>query len=278
MRAFIILTSLSHLAMALTIPTKPKKRALASGVTIYSCTTPGTVALTFDDGPFVYTESVLDQLASAGFKATFFLNGYNLGNIEDYQSTVDRMINEGHQVASHTYGHPDLATLADFDVEQQMALLSNQFIHMIGKDPVYMRPPYFSFSDRTLGVLGQLGYKVIIADIDTNDWQYSAFGGAEASVDSYNYGLSQGGSIVLMHDVHQNTVENILPRIIQATRRSGKRAVTVGECLGDPETNWYRGSGGSEGSQTTPTPEWNSTGSHIPVVVHTPAPERLALI
>lgn len=125
------------------------------------------------------------------------------------------------------YGHPDLATLADFDVEQQMALLSNQFIHMIGKDPVYMRPPYFSFSDRTLGVLGQLGYKVIIADIDTNDWQYSSFGGAEASVDSYNYGLSQGGSIVLMHDVHQNTVENILPRIIQATRRSGKRGKSI---------------------------------------------------
>ena len=102
MRAFIILTTLSHLVTALTIPTQPKKRALTSGVTIYSCTTPGTVALTFDDGPFVYTESVLDQLASAGFQATFFLNGYNLGNIEDYQSTVDRMINEGHQVASHT--------------------------------------------------------------------------------------------------------------------------------------------------------------------------------
>ena len=125
------------------------------------------------------------------------------------------------------YGHPDLATLADFDVEQQMALLSNQFIHMIGKDPVYMRPPYFSFSDRTLGVLGQLGYKVIIADIDTDDWKYSSFGGAEPSLDSYNYGLSHGGSIVLMHDVHQNTVENILPRIIQATQKSRKRGKSI---------------------------------------------------
>ncbi|RGP73148.1 chitin deacetylase [Fusarium longipes] len=277
MRNLIILASFSHLAAALTIPTYPKKRALSAGFAIYSCTTPGTVALTFDDGPFIYTESVLDQLASAGFQATFFLNGYNLGNIEDYQSTVDRMINEGHQVASHTYGHPDLAVLNDYDVEQQMALLSNQFTYMIGKDPVYMRPPYFSFSDRTLRVLGQLGYKVIIADIDTDDWRYSSFGGAEPSLDAYNAGLSTGGSIVLMHDVHQNTVDNILPLVIQATQRSGKRAVTVGECLGDPETNWYRVSG--ESGRTSQTNEWNGTETQNNlVVVHTPAPERLAMI
>jgi peptidoglycan/xylan/chitin deacetylase (PgdA/CDA1 family) len=277
MRGLTLLASLSHLATTLTIPTYPKKRALSAGFAIYSCTTPGTVALTFDDGPFVYTDSVLDQLASVGFQATFFLNGYNLGNIEDYQYTVDRMINEGHQVASHTYGHPDLAGLNDYDVEQQMALLSNEFTYMIGKDPVYMRPPYFSFSDRTLQVLGQLGYKVIIADIDTDDWRYSSFGGAEPSLDAYNSGLSDGGSIVLMHDVHKNTVQNILPRIIQATLQSGRKAVTVGECLGDPESNWYRVSGGSgTGSQTT---EWNITESHNDVVVvHTPAPEKLKVV
>jgi peptidoglycan/xylan/chitin deacetylase (PgdA/CDA1 family) len=53
------------------------------GVIINDCTTPGTVALTFDDGPFIYTESVLNQLAAAGAKATFFVNGQNWGNIYD---------------------------------------------------------------------------------------------------------------------------------------------------------------------------------------------------
>lgn len=165
-----------------------------------------------------------------------------------------------------------------------MSLLSNEFINIIGKYPVYMRPPYFSFNARTLGVLGQLGYKVIIADIDTNDWQYSSFGGAEPSLASYYAGLNDGGSIVLMHDVHQNTVQNILPRIIQATLQTGKRgklcvssskmrltnsylAVTVGECLGDPETNWYRGG-------ATQTPEWNGTDTQVVPVIQTPAPER----
>jgi peptidoglycan/xylan/chitin deacetylase (PgdA/CDA1 family) len=103
MRSLIILASLCHLTSSLSIPVYPKKREVSAGFAIYSCTQPNTIALTFDDGPFVYTDSVLDQLASAGMRATFFLNGYNIGNIVDYQSTVNRMIEEGHQVASHTY-------------------------------------------------------------------------------------------------------------------------------------------------------------------------------
>ncbi|KAF5630033.1 chitin deacetylase [Fusarium sp. NRRL 52700] len=267
MRSLALLASFCHLTSTLSIPVYPKKRDVSPGVAIYSCTQPNTIALTFDDGPFVYTDSVLDQLASAGIAATFFLNGYNIGNIMDYQPTVNRMLQEGHQVASHTYGHPDLAGLSDSDVEQQMSLLSNEFINIIGKYPVYMRPPYFSFNARTLAVLGQLGFKVIIADIDTNDWQYSSFGGAEPSIAAYYAGLNNGGSIVLMHDVHQNTVENILPRIIQATLQSGKRAVTVGECLGDPETNWYQGG-------ATQAPEWNATNTQVITVIETPAPEN----
>jgi peptidoglycan/xylan/chitin deacetylase (PgdA/CDA1 family) len=264
MRVLLILALLSQLAAPLTLPVYPKKRDVSPGVAIYSCTQEGTVALSFDDGPFVYTDSVLDQLAAVGFKATFFINGYNIGNIADYQPTVSRMVDEGHQVASHTYGHPDLAGLQDSDIEQQMSLLDNEISLIIGKSPVYMRPPYFSFTDQTLRVLGQLGYKVIIADIDTNDWQFSS-GGVEAPLDAYYTGLNNGGSIVLMHDVHQNTVENILPLIIKATLESGRRAVTVGECLGDPGTNWYR-TGGSQ------TAGWNSSDSQSAPVAQTPMP------
>jgi peptidoglycan/xylan/chitin deacetylase (PgdA/CDA1 family) len=127
-----------------------------------------------------------------------------------------------YMLIAQSYGHPDLAGLQDSDIEQQMSLLDNEISLIIGKSPVYMRPPYFSFNDQTLRVLGQLGYKVIIADIDTNDWQFSS-GGVEAPLDAYYTGLNNGGSIVLMHDVHQNTVENILPLIIKATLESGRR-------------------------------------------------------
>lgn len=74
----------------------------APGQVYSGCSVPNTVALTFDDGPFTYTDGVLDALAAAGMKATFFVNGQNWGSIFEYSSTVQRMVNEGHQVGSHT--------------------------------------------------------------------------------------------------------------------------------------------------------------------------------
>ncbi|MBE3047794.1 polysaccharide deacetylase family protein [Candidatus Bathyarchaeota archaeon] len=77
-----------------------QKRAAAP--VIVSCSEPNTIALTFDDGPFAYTDEVLDLFEAAGMKATFFVNGKNWGNIYDYEDTVRRTIAEGHQIGSHT--------------------------------------------------------------------------------------------------------------------------------------------------------------------------------
>lgn len=75
------------------------------GVYIHHCYVPGVVALTFDDGPYIYTEELLDILAQYGAKATFFVNGHNLAGNE---WLIQRVVNEGHQLASHTYvKHPN---------------------------------------------------------------------------------------------------------------------------------------------------------------------------
>jgi peptidoglycan/xylan/chitin deacetylase (PgdA/CDA1 family) len=78
------------------------EKRLAIGTVIEKCTVAGVVALTFDDGPSVYTETLLDLLKTNNQKATFFVNGQNYDNINNYASTIQRMITEGHQVASHT--------------------------------------------------------------------------------------------------------------------------------------------------------------------------------
>jgi len=81
-----------------------RQSALPYGMVLYSCTQPNTIALTFDDGPYIYTDTVLDKLKAAGQRATFFLNGNNpsFGYIYNFNSTVARYMAEGHQVASHT--------------------------------------------------------------------------------------------------------------------------------------------------------------------------------
>jgi peptidoglycan/xylan/chitin deacetylase (PgdA/CDA1 family) len=78
------------------------KRSLPVGQVIYSCTVPGTVALTFDDGPYDYTIDLLNELEAAGHRVTFFQNGQNYGYIYDYATTLQRQIAGGHQIGSHT--------------------------------------------------------------------------------------------------------------------------------------------------------------------------------
>lgn len=95
------------------------------GLQIYSCTVPGVIAPGFDDGPWIYSEDILDRygahglfespfrsvplltcmrfrMEAANFKATWFVNGQNKGYIYDYNSTLHRMISLGHQIGSHT--------------------------------------------------------------------------------------------------------------------------------------------------------------------------------
>jgi hypothetical protein len=43
-----------------------------------------------------------------------------------------------------------------------------------------------------------------------------------------------------MHDIHQDTVNILVPWVIDQVRTFGYQTVTVGECLGDPAENWYR--------------------------------------
>jgi peptidoglycan/xylan/chitin deacetylase (PgdA/CDA1 family) len=79
-----------------------RRQNVPVGTIITSCAVPGTIAVAFDDGPYIYTDQVLDTLAGSGIQATFFVNGNNYASIYDYASTIQRMIDEGHQVASHT--------------------------------------------------------------------------------------------------------------------------------------------------------------------------------
>lgn len=73
------------------------------GKIITSCTTPKSFALSFNDGPFQFTTTLLDLLKNANIKATFFIKGDNFGKISESKTEVQRILNEGHQIGSHTY-------------------------------------------------------------------------------------------------------------------------------------------------------------------------------
>ncbi len=77
---------------------------------------PGTVALTFDDGPSEYTATVLSLLDKYDAKGTFFICGANnikgqIDRVDEWGEVLQRMLDGGHQLASHTWSHYDLSKI-----------------------------------------------------------------------------------------------------------------------------------------------------------------------
>jgi peptidoglycan/xylan/chitin deacetylase (PgdA/CDA1 family) len=218
------------------------------GVVIEHCTVPGVVALTFDDGPFIYTEHVLDLLDQYDAKATFFINGENWSRaINDFSTPwpqiLRRMDGAGHQIGSHTWSHADLST-SDAQVrEYQIVELEKALFHVIGKAPTYLRPPYGSCTDDCLADTERLGYHVVNFDVDPKDYMHNDPDDIGSAMENFSRALDErqwGDSfLVLSHDSLRTTAESLVPYMLMEIKQRGYRAVTVGECLGDPAENWY---------------------------------------
>lgn len=229
---------------------RPELGSVPYGELITTCNDPGAVALTFDDGPWEYTSDLLDILSDYDAEATFFVCGGNMGGdgqITDYghPALLRRMVDEGHQVGTHTWAHADLTTVDEYGILDQLLLNEQALVQALGRIPTYFRPPYFSTNDDVLDTVGQLGYHVINAGVDTNDWK----GDYDAARQAFSQAVQQGpwgdgsgggGKIVLAHDIHERTVHELAAFMIEQARGAGFRLVTVGECMGDPEENWYR--------------------------------------
>jgi peptidoglycan/xylan/chitin deacetylase (PgdA/CDA1 family) len=97
-----------------------------------------------------------------------------------------------------------------------MTQLETAMLSIIGVFPTYMRIPYFSYNDAVLSTLGGLGYHIIQCDIDTLDWS------SEANAPStFQAGLDAGGTITLAHDPLEQTVDNLVPYMINAIKAKG---------------------------------------------------------
>ncbi|KAI5794851.1 hypothetical protein FPQ18DRAFT_377441 [Pyronema domesticum] len=219
------------------------------GSWIYGCNKPGVVALTYDDGPWEHTSALLDILKKNNVRVTFFVNGHNFGSPIDVDPTktplVKRMINEGHQVASHSWRHENLANMNSVEITNEMARMEQYFTKTIGKYPTYMRPPYYSCDDGCMQTMSTLGYHVINSNIDTKDFDHNTPATIQTSKDIFADSISAGipandGWIALAHDVHHTTVHSLTQHMINVFKQKGYTAATVGDCLNDPPSNWYR--------------------------------------
>ena len=177
------------------------------------------IALTFDDGPGKHTERLLDLLKANNAKATFFMVGQNIGG--EYGHLVERMIEDGHELGNHTYDHADLTSLNGDDLRWELDKVDEALGQISpGAKTVLTRPPYGANNEE---VMEAINMPAVFWNMDTNDWQTR---NAEKIVEVVMG--TKAGDVILMHDIHQETVdacEMVIPKLIAA----GFELVTVDE-------------------------------------------------
>ena len=182
---------------------------------------PRYVALTFDDGPRPgSTERLLAGLRDRGARATFFLIGEQ---VQIYPELVQMIGAEGHQVGNHTWGHVSLQGLDTAkslaEVKRTDALLQK----ILGPGAYWVRPPYGRVDK---SVLQQLSVPVIKWSVDPRDWESR---NTQAVVDAVMETVTDG-SIILLHDIYETSVEAAL-ELIDLLEPQGYRFVTVEQLL-----------------------------------------------
>ena len=191
------------------------------------------VALTFDDGPGPSTGAVLDALAAARARATFFVLGRQ---VERHPAMVPRMVDEGHQVASHGYDHGILVFRGAGHVADQLRRTERAVAAAAGDGvltPLFRAPHGFRGPATTLAAR-RAGYR-------TAAWTRGVFDSAEpgaAAIARRSARALAPGTVLLLHDAdgwapgrtRQQTAD-ALPEICRAARARGLDLVTMDTLL-----------------------------------------------
>jgi len=163
-----------------------------------------TVHITFDDGPNLrYTDEILTLLKEEHVKANFFMVGRN---IEMYPHMVKRVVNEGHDIGGHSMTHKEL-TKIPFD-QAKLEIYESMMLVNMYQDTKLFRFPYGSFDKRLSSYVKSLGYKNIYWDVDTTDWKYKD---KDVIYKKFKVRIAEAkdGAIILMHDIHPQTVGSL---------------------------------------------------------------------
>jgi peptidoglycan/xylan/chitin deacetylase (PgdA/CDA1 family) len=187
----------------------------------------GVVALTFDAG----TEGggaapqVLDILRERGLRVTFFLSGHW---VDHNPELAQQMVADGHEIANHSYDHPDLTHLSDDQIVWELDYTDQVVSDVMGVHTrPYFRPPFGARNRRVLEVAAASGFRSIYWSLDSGDWLPRATAGAVAGK-ILRY--AEPGDIVVEH-VGSEATAAALPVVLDEFDRRGWRVGTVSEVL-----------------------------------------------
>lgn len=182
---------------------------------------PPKIALTFDDGPNArYTPLLLEGLRERGIPATFFLIGEN---IEGNEELLQQMSEDGHLIGNHTWDHVQLDKVPTQQARLEIEKTNNRIYEITGVYPSYVRPPFGAWiKDMELSV----SMFPVFWDVDTLDWKSQNIDAILSIAREH----VQDGSIILMHDGYQTSVDAAL-KIADLFTQKGYCFVTADQLL-----------------------------------------------
>jgi peptidoglycan-N-acetylglucosamine deacetylase len=194
-RQVVVAAAVDELVLVGTRPAPPAPPAASGqGAVVY---------LTFDDGPHpTYTPQLLDLLAAAGARATFFVLGAEVVRSPDL---VARMVREGHAVGNHSWSHPRLPRLSPSGLTRELLDTQDAIQRASGVTPACLRPPYGDRDAAVTARAGELGLRMTLWDMDPRDW---ARPGTDAIVD-HVLARVRPGSVVLLHDGQRDREQTV---------------------------------------------------------------------
>jgi peptidoglycan/xylan/chitin deacetylase (PgdA/CDA1 family) len=184
------------------------------------------VVLTFDDGPIPpYTNRILDILAAECVHATYFIVG---DMAKEYPALVRRVSDLGHTIGTHSMSHP--LRFRALSVERGNAQIDDGIaattaaLGDAGKLSPFFRFPGFGHTPAAHEHAAEEGLMVWGADFPADDWK--KIGAREVARRALQRLEAKGKGILLLHDIHQRTVE-ALPTILAELKARGFRVVHI---------------------------------------------------
>ena len=180
------------------------------------------LALAFDDGPNLTTESaLLDVLEKYNVPATFFLIGSNIN--DDSAENMKRAVSLGCELGNHSFTHPMMSRMDEAQVKEEVEATSQMIEKITGQRPKFFRPPYINVKPDMYDWIDL----TFICGKGCEDWVATV--GKEARFEGI-IANAEPGAIYLLHDFEGNeaTVE-ALDDAIPVLKEQGYTFVTLSQ-------------------------------------------------
>lgn len=187
------------------------------------------IALTFDDGPNpVYTPQILDLLKAYDAKATFFVLGRR---VQMYPALAIREVNEGHEIANHTFDHHYLKNVSSQKLMDEIRQTQEIIFEITEQIPHVFRPPGGYYNEALLNLAQEDKLTVVLWSWyqDTKDWKRP---GVDKIVHTVLSNV-HNGDIILFHDLQGDCSQTVeaLKRILPELKNQGYQFLTVTDLI-----------------------------------------------